>query len=121
MDIYILSVLISLIIVIILGLIYYTYSSKYLISSSLAKLLLNKKIIDVVIDVRTDIEWNAGHYVDAIHIKEINENNLKNINKDSLILVYCNTGQRARIATNKIRDLGFNNVYYIAGSYATLK
>jgi phage shock protein E len=116
----IIIIILILIILIILSLIYYTESGKYLMSSSLAKLLIEKKAIDIIIDVRTDMEWDAGHYPTAIHIKDINKENLKNINKNSLILVYCNTGQRARRATDKIRELGFNNVYYIAGSYATL-
>jgi len=36
------------------------------------------------------------------------------------LLVYCNTGQRARFAAEKLEDLGFKDVYYIAGHYSSL-
>ena len=36
------------------------------------------------------------------------------------ILVYCNTGQRARFAAEKLASLGFQDVVYIDGSYRTL-
>ena len=37
------------------------------------------------------------------------------------ILVYCNTGQRARRAAEVLRKLGYKNVYYIESSYTSLK
>jgi len=36
------------------------------------------------------------------------------------LLVYCNTGQRARFAAEKLEGLGFKDVYYIAGLYTSL-
>ena len=45
---------------------------------------------------------------------------LKHIDKDEPILIYCNTGQRARYASEKLQKIGFNNVYYIASSYLNL-
>jgi len=101
---------------------YYTYSGYNLISSEKAKQLILSNKIDYIIDVRTNIEYKLGHYQGAINIpvNNINGNTTKNINKDSNILVYCNTGQRARVASEKLNKLGFNKVVYIPGTYITL-
>lgn len=101
---------------------YYTYSGKNLISSKNAKKLIQQGKIDTIIDVRTSLEYNIGHYPNAINISvnNINKNTTKNIPKNNNILVYCNTGQRARVATNKLNNLGFNNVIYIPNTYSSL-
>jgi Rhodanese-related sulfurtransferase len=66
-------------------------------------------------------EWRAGHYPGAIHIPGtmINRKTTAQLPKKGL-LVYCNTGQRARFAAEKLRELGFKDVYYIAGFYTSL-
>jgi len=43
-----------------------------------------------------------------------------NINFNDKIIVYCNTGQRARNAAEKIYNLGFKNVKYIVEPYIFL-
>ena len=82
---------------------------------------IQNKEIKVIIDVRTQYEYDQGHYPGAVHVP------LQNINRDTInfpkstgILVYCNTGQRARRAAETIQSLGYTNVYYIAGSYKTI-
>ena len=57
--------------------------------------------------------------------KEINwshnrKRKINQINKNDGILVYCNTGQRARKAAEKLKKLGFKNVFYIASTYKTI-
>ena len=103
--------------------IYYTYSSNLRISIKKAKELI--KLYNVkIIDVRTNYEWDIGHYKNAIHIpaKDINILNLSknNIKSTDKIIVYCNTGQRAKIAAEKIYKLGFKNVKYIVEPYIFL-
>ena len=100
---------------------YYTYSGANLISSNIAKQYINNKKITLIIDVRTNTEYNLGHYPNSINIpvSEITKDKL-NYPKDTSILVYCNTGQRARKASEIINSFGFNNVYYIAGTYKTI-
>ena len=92
-----------------------------LVSSSEAKRLIKEGKIKRVIDVRTVVEYRAGHYPRALHIPvdKINEKTTTELPKKGL-LVYCNTGQRARFAAEKLEELGFQNVYYIAGPYTTL-
>ena len=83
------------------GLKYYAMTGVGLIKGEDA----SKYDIDHVIDVRTKIEWDLGHYKGAKHIPvgSISEKTLKDIPKNDTILVYCNTGQRARRAAEKIR------------------
>ena len=99
----------------------YTYLGQNLVSSQEAKRLIKDGKIKRVIDVRTAIEWRAGHYPRALHIPvdKINEKTTTELPKRGL-LVYCNTGQRARFAAEKLENLGFKDVYYIAGLYTSL-
>lgn len=41
-------------------------------------------------------------------------------NKDIRIIVYCNTGHRARMATEKLQSMGYKNATYISSTYRTL-
>jgi phage shock protein E len=99
----------------------YTYMGQNLISTSEAKRLIKKGKIKKVIDVRTVTEWRVGHYPRALHIPvdKISEKTTTELPKRGL-LVYCNTGQRARFAAEKLEELGFEDVYYIAGTYKGL-
>jgi len=38
------------------------------INSSEAKKLIGDKYFDIILDVRTDEEWNQGHHSNAVHI-----------------------------------------------------
>jgi phage shock protein E len=99
----------------------YTFLGQNLISSDEAKRLIKEGKIKKVVDVRTTVEWRAGHYPKALHIPvdKINEKTTAELPKRGL-LVYCNTGQRARFAAEKLVELGFKQVYYIAGHYSSL-
>ena len=99
----------------------YTFLGQNLISSDEAKRLIKEGKIKKVIDVRTAAEYRAGHYPRALHIPvdKINEKTTAELPKKGL-LVYCNTGQRARFAAEKLSELGFTQVYYIAGHYSSI-
>lgn len=105
------------------GIIYYTFFSSLRVNISEAKHYIdyhNAKVIDV----RTVFEWEYGHYKNAINMptSEINITNLSknNISKTDYIIVYCNSGQRARKAADKIYNLGYKNVKYIVQPYTFL-
>ena len=102
---------------------HYTLSGDGLISSSNAKHLIKNGA--VVIDVRSMIEWDIGHHKSAVHIplSKLSDKMLlsKGIKKSDKIVVYCNTGQRARRASDIIRNLGYKNVFYIEGSYLSIQ
>lgn len=103
---------------------YFSMSSPYMISAEKARRLLNQKKIDLILDVRTKTERDVfGYFPGSIHIPVANLDlpALKSYpNKDVQILVYCNTGQRARVATEKLRSMGFKNVFYIPTSHVSL-
>jgi rhodanese-related sulfurtransferase len=40
--------------------------------------------------------------------------------KHMRVLIYCNTGHRARLATDKLREMGYSQVYYISSGWKSL-
>ena len=59
-------------------------------------------------------------YLPCSNILSINKDTVKVLDKSKPVLVYCNTGQRARYAANKLDKLGFSEVVYIDGTYNTI-
>ena len=118
------ALLILAIVALIIGaLAYYAYASPLKISSEEAKRRIFDGKIDVVLDVRTNLEYNLGHYPEALHIPTANldaEIGKKVPNKDARILVYCNTGQRSRAAAELLHAKGYKNTRYIIGPYWSL-
>ena len=78
----------------------------------------SEKAYSVMIDVRTDEEWNAGYIEGAIHIplSEI-ERDIENyeISKDEEILLYCRSGNRSGRAKAILDELGYTNTTNIGG------
>jgi len=73
----------------------------------------------IILDVRTNEEYEKEHLKDSINIPydEINEN--VELDKNKLILVYCQSGNRSSIATNLLIKLGYN--VYDMGSINSIK
>jgi rhodanese-related sulfurtransferase len=104
---------------------YYSLSGTHLLTSEKAVEYIRKGIVTHVIDVRTELEWKMGHHPLAEHIpvSDINKKTMQNrgIFTNEGILVYCNTGQRARYASERLVQLGFKKVYYIDGTYENIE
>jgi len=122
-----LLVVISILIITIVFVYYlylYAVSSPYRISSETAKNLIKDGKIDLILDVRTDLERTTlGFYPGSVHIQSSDLEKLmpnQYPNKQIKILAYCNSGQRARMATEKLHDLGYTNSVYIATTYVSL-
>lgn len=100
----------------------YTLTGIRLIPASQAKRLIEVGDISQIVDIRTKAEYDLGHYPESIHIPvdKINKDTVKVLDKSKPVLVYCNTGQRARYAANKLDKLGFKEVVYIDGTYNTI-
>lgn len=102
----------------------YAVESPYRISSDEAKKHLQKHEFDLLLDVRTDLERSTlGFYPGSVHIQsaDLNERMPREYpNKALRILAYCNTGHRARMATDKLRSLGYTNAVYISSTYTSL-
>ncbi len=103
--------------------VYYTFSSPLWISAEEAKKGIAEGKFPKILDVRTDMEYKLGHYPEAVHIPIANlalEAESKLPNKTSGILVYCNTGQRSRMAADTLKAKGYKDVRYISGPYLSL-
>jgi rhodanese-related sulfurtransferase len=72
----------------------------------------------VVLDVRSDGEFNQGHIVNAVNIpqKSLDEQ-LSKLEKyrDRPIITACRNGQTAVGVGNRLRKNGFEQVYNLAG------
>jgi len=103
----------------------YATDSPYRISSQEAKRRIQQKEIDVILDVRTDIERaTLGFYPGSVHIPSGDlKARLPSLypNKQTRILAYCNTGHRARRAADTLHALGYNNAVYISSTYTSLQ
>ena len=102
---------------------YYTFNSPLVISAEEAKKGIAEGKFPIILDVRTDLEYNLGHYPEAIHIPTANlanEVETKLPNKKTPVLIYCNTGQRSRYAADLLKKKGYESVRYITGPYWSL-
>ena len=124
MKLYQKLIIIVFIVIIFFMLYIFATDSPYRIYSSIAKQMLSNGEFDVVLDVRTDLERiTLGYYPGSVHIQSSELEKimpLKYPNKNTRILVYCNTGHRARLATEKLHSLGYDNTLYISTPYTTL-
>ena len=88
------------------------------ISGAEAKALMDSESGYVIIDARTQEEYDEGHIPGAILIPEyeIADRAEKELpDKDQLILVYCRSGRRSKIAAEELVKLGYTNVKEFGG------
>lgn len=72
----------------------------------------------LILDVRTEEEYNDGHIPNAIclPVETIGSEAPAQLpDKDQIILIYCRTGVRAERAAKALADLGYTNVYDFGG------
>ena len=61
----------------------------------------------VIMDVRTEEEYNELHLVDSINIPYNEIDETLDIDKDKIIFVYCRSGNRSKVAYDKLVSLGY--------------
>ena len=88
------------------------------ITAQEAKSIMDTEKNYVIIDARTEEEFATGHIAKAILIPEYEiaeraETELPD--KDALILVYCRSGRRSKIASEELVKLGYTNVKEFGG------
>jgi rhodanese-related sulfurtransferase len=74
----------------------------------------------VLIDVREDNEWVAGHAAGAMHLgKGIIERDieLKVPDKQTRLVLYCGGGFRSALAGDALRQMGYTNVISLDGGW----
>ena len=88
------------------------------ISGAEAKAIMDSESGYIIIDARTQSEYDEGHIPGAILIPEyeIADRAEKELpDKDQLILVYCRSGRRSKIAAEELVKLGYTNVKEFGG------
>lgn len=88
------------------------------ITAQEAKEIMDTESDYVILDVRTQEEYDEGHIKDAILIPdyEIADRAESELNdKEQLILVYCRSGRRSKNAAKQLSDMGYTNVKEFGG------
>jgi len=88
-----------------------------------ARTLLKSNPAAVLIDVREESEWAAGHAVEARHLgKGILERDLENTIPDpnTEIIMYCGGGFRSVLTCDAAQKMGYRNVKSLAGGYKAM-
>ena len=98
------------------------------ITAEQAKTIMDTEKDYIIIDARTEEEFAEGHIKNAILIPEYeiaNRAEKELPDKEQLILVYCRSGRRSKIASEELVKLGYTNVKEFGGiidwPYKTVK
>lgn len=88
------------------------------ITAEEAKQIMDSEEGYIILDVRTQEEYDQGHIPGAIlipdtEIKTKAEEVLTD--KDQLILVYCRSGRRSKLAAEVLVELGYTNIKEFGG------
>ena len=77
-----------------------------------------------LIDVREDDEWRAGHATGAEHFgKGIIERDIEAEvpEKGAELILYCGGGYRSALAADVLQQMGYTNVFSMAGGWKAWK
>lgn len=80
--------------------------------------LLSDNKAPIIIDVRSQGEYDAGHVPGALHIpfwSAYKPQRLTGVDPNELLVVYCQHGPRAGIAKLALSLTGFENIVYLQG------
>ena len=88
------------------------------ITAEEAKQIMDTEEDYIILDVRTQEEYDQGHIPGAIlipdtEIKAKAEDVLTD--KEQMILVYCRSGRRSKIAAEALVELGYTNIKEFGG------
>jgi rhodanese-related sulfurtransferase len=78
----------------------------------------------VLVDVREDNEWTAGHVAGAVHLgKGIIERDIENAvpDKHSKLVLYCGGGFRSALAADALQKMGYTDAISLDGGWRGLQ
>jgi rhodanese-related sulfurtransferase len=84
------------------------------------KTMLTQGGTPVLIDVREDREWEAGHAKGALHLgKGIIERDIEAHvpDKDTPMVLYCGGGYRSALAADALQQMGYTSVISLDGGW----
>lgn len=74
-----------------------------------------------LVDVRSQEEYDAGHIDDAVNFNIINNETfleqIKELDKDRPVYLYCKMGGRSNRAAQLLKEKGFAKIYDYSGGY----
>ena len=88
------------------------------ITAEEARKLMDSEKDRIILDVRSREEYDQGHIPGAILIPDTEiEAKAADLlpDKDQLILVYCRSGRRSKLAAQSLADLGYANIREFGG------
>jgi rhodanese-related sulfurtransferase len=74
----------------------------------------------LLVDVREDNEWAAGHAAGATHLgKGIIERDIESKvpDKNTTLVLYCGGGFRSALAADALQQMGYSNVMSLEGGW----
>jgi len=98
------------------------------ISAAEAKSKLERREVDLIVDVREPKEWDSGHIPGALHaprgmIEWYADPSYANHKaqlaeaREKNVVIHCATGGRSLLAAQSLQRLGFKNVSSMAGGF----
>ena len=94
-------------------------SSYQQISADEAKEMMDTQSDYLILDVREADEYQSGHIPGAVlfPVGSIDASSAEQIipSKDTLLLIYCRSGNRSKTAASALAELGYTQVYEFGG------
>ena len=84
------------------------------------KQMVSSRDPHLLIDVREDSEWAAGHAAGSLHLgKGIIERDIESKvpDKEATLVLYCGGGFRSALAGDALRQMGYANVISLDGGW----
>ena len=95
--------------------------SEVTVAEARGRLTANPKA--VIIDVREESEWAAGHAAEAVHLgKGVLERDIEQRFPDvnAELIMYCGGGYRSALTAEVAQRMGYRNVHSLIGGYRAL-
>ena len=74
----------------------------------------------IMVDVREESEWSAGHIHGAIHLgKGVIERDIEKAipDVDTVLVLYCGGGYRSALAADALHGMGYHHAVSMAGGW----
>ena len=88
------------------------------IDQETAKRMMDEQDV-LILDVREQDEYDEGHITGAVllSVGTISEETAASVipEKDTIVLVYCRSGNRSKTASQVLADLGYTQIYEFGG------
>lgn len=88
------------------------------------KQMVSKGEEHILVDVREESEWNAGHVMGAMHLsKGVIERDIetKVPDKATPLVLYCGGGFRSALSAEALQKMGYSNVISLDGGWRALQ